>query len=79
MKNIELRLSELEAAIKGKNEIPVLVAKENEDGTYTVAGKIYTRKQLEQLCGDRNVETLIIDNIPRNGEKEVQNDITIVV
>jgi len=66
MKNIELRLSELEAAIKGKNELPVLIVRENENDTYTVTGKVYTQKQLEQFCIDRCVETLIIDNIPRN-------------
>ena len=32
------RLSDLEVRIKGKNNIPVLIADENENGTYSLKG-----------------------------------------
>ena len=65
MKNITVRLSELEAKIKEKNAIPVLVVSEDEPGAFTFAGHTMTREELDKFCRERSVETLIIDNLRR--------------
>lgn len=63
MKNIETRLSELEATIKSKNRLPVLIVDEDEAGIYTFSGQSFTREQLDKFCIERGVETLIIDDM----------------